>query len=146
MLIYIPLHRRTPHIQPSFLKFTLVAYLGLCFSACAVKQISVPTSLVQPTVPSQFKLLESVTLMATNVRSLILKPNTHWLEKGKIDQGDVFGTRDQVVIVNSFNVREAHIVINDGYVVGYYLPVEKSFVPVTPVKVMFEKMEISDEV
>ncbi|MEL7297535.1 MAG: hypothetical protein AAGJ86_07710 [Pseudomonadota bacterium] len=73
-------------------------------------------------------LQEPAVIRVTNAAKIELKANTVWNHIGQIDQGDVYRTCDQVVVVNSFDVFEAAIVVSESNLVGFYLPIEKSFV------------------
>ncbi len=46
-----------------------------------------------------------------------------------MSQGDVYKTRDQVLTVEASNVQEAYIVVESGRLVGFYMPVERTFSP-----------------
>ena len=59
----------------------------------------------------------------------LLKKGTTWRYVGTIASGDVFATRDQVLTVEASNIHEAYIVVSDGKLVGFFLPVEKTFSP-----------------
>ncbi|MCW5553224.1 MAG: hypothetical protein KIS67_13825 [Verrucomicrobiae bacterium] len=61
----------------------------------------------------------------------VLKAGTHWRQVGRLTEGDVFATSDQIVMVEASNMYEAHLVVTDGWLKGFYLPVERSFVAVT---------------
>jgi hypothetical protein len=61
-----------------------------------------------------------------------LKQGTTWHEVGQIAQGDVYTTRDQVVMVEASNLHEAQLVVADGKIVGFYLPVEHTFTAAQP--------------
>ena len=91
--------------------------------------------------PSRYRLLESVELEAPRTADLTLRADTQWFHVGTISHGRVYDTNDQVVIVNSFNVYEAAIVVKDGVVVGYYPKVAKAFVATDPVAIEFVKVE-----
>ena len=82
---------------------------------------------------SVFVLDEAVSIKASNAKASALKAGTTWKQVGTIEQGVVYRTKDQVVIVNSFDVHEAYIVVRDARVVGYYLPVERAYIAVEPV-------------
>ena len=59
---------------------------------------------------------------------------------GTIPQGDVFRTGDQIVTVEASNTFEAMVVLRDNTLVGFYLPVEHSFVAATePVKLPIQQ-------
>ena len=59
----------------------------------------------------------------------VLSAGTRWRCVGRVQQGDVFTTSDQVLTVEASNVQEAYIVIESRNLVGFYLPVEKTFSP-----------------
>jgi len=115
--------------------------LVLLLSACSATQVRLDTQLQPTNSPALYQLQSTVKIKASNATPSTLKENTTWSKVGAIEQGIVYKTKDQVVIVNSFDVHEGYIVVNDGKVVGYYLPVEKSFVAVTPKPISLEKME-----
>ena len=57
----------------------------------------------------------------------VLKKGTRWRYVGRLAQGDVFTTSDQVLTVEASNIHEAYIVVQSRKLVGFYLPVERSF-------------------
>jgi hypothetical protein len=66
--------------------------------------------------------------------STALKKGSTWRQVGRIKEGDVIRTRDQVVTVEASNIYEANPVIDHGNVVGFYLVVENTFTPADPPK------------
>jgi hypothetical protein len=61
-----------------------------------------------------------------------LRQGTNWRQVGKIKEGDVLKTTDQIVTVEASNLFEAYPVVERGSVVGFFLPVENSFTPADP--------------
>lgn len=61
-----------------------------------------------------------------------LRAGNRWQQVGRIEQGTVFITKDQIVTVEDSNMYEAQLVVADGVITGFYLPVEKTFVAVSP--------------
>lgn len=57
-----------------------------------------------------------------------LRHGTRWQLAGRIPQGDVYRSSDQVVTVEASNIYEAMVVLQGDKLVGFYLPVERSFV------------------
>jgi hypothetical protein len=109
-------------------------------SSCSVQQTKLQSNLIASADPTAVYVLEKQTVIkADNAANTTLRSGTTWLHVGSIEEGDVFKTRDQVVVVNSFNVQEAYIVVQEGKVVGYYLPVEKTFVKSKPVSIKLSK-------
>ncbi len=106
----------------------LVAFVISSLVACSANQVRLEAQLSPSANSGQYILKQSVIVQAPNARPSTLKADTTWLEVGSIEQGTVYRSKDQNVIVNSFNVHEGYIVLNGSKVVGYYLPVEKTFV------------------
>ena len=109
-------------------------------TSCAVKQTPLQSELIQSEESSSaFVLQEAVTMKANNSARTRLRAGTVWLKVGTIEQGTVYRTRDQVVILNSFDVHEAFIVVKDNEAAGYYLPGKKTFVKSKPVSITLVK-------
>lgn len=60
-----------------------------------------------------------------------LRQDTRWDFIGTIHEGDIYKSRDQVLTVECSNIHEAYMVVLDGSMVGFYLPVEKGFVKIS---------------
>lgn len=128
----------------------LLRILILCsialLSSCSVTQIQPETRLKAALDSSaRYKLDSSVTIKASRAADTQLRADTTWYEVGRLDEGVVYRTKDQVVIVNSFNVHEGYIVVRGDQVTGYYLPIEKTFVQSQPADISLTKMEHNDE-
>jgi hypothetical protein len=59
----------------------------------------------------------------------VLRKGTRWEPVGRIAEGDVYRTRDQVLTVEASHVYEAYVVVTSGKLVGFYLPVQRTFSP-----------------
>ena len=79
-----------------------------------------------------FRLDRTTEIPLSTGYSTTLRQGTRWELIGRLSQGEVYRTRDQVVTVEGAHIHEAYIVVNDKSVVGFYLPVERTFSPVTP--------------
>jgi len=126
-------------------KILVACFLMACaFISCAAKQVMLQSQLTMNLDGANivFELKEDITIKASNAKPTTLKSGTHWINVGMIEQGTVYKTKDQVVIVNSFNVHEGYIVVTQDNVVGYYLPVEKTFVETKPVIIKLSKKAI----
>jgi hypothetical protein len=106
-------------------------------TACSITQIPVTERITVHDNPSSVILHAPVVIELDHAKPVRLRAKTSWDRIGEIPQGTVFSTADQVVVVESFNTRQAYIVVSEGRVVGYFLPVENSFVKVAPVEIMF---------
>jgi hypothetical protein len=117
-----------------YLHIVIAAVLA---TACSITQVPVTERITVHDNPSSVILHTPVVIELDHAKPVRLRAKTSWDRIGEIPQGTVYSTADQVVVVESFNTRQAYIVVNDGRVVGYFLPVENSFVKVAPVKIMF---------
>jgi len=77
----------------------------------------------------QFTLSEDTKVDAGPGYSRVLKSGTRWECVGVISQGKVYKTKDQILTVEASNIFEANLVVNNQQLIGYYLPVERSFSP-----------------
>ena len=118
------------------MKLICYAIAVLMVGGCAAQMVALPTPMTVTEVSDGvYRLDQSVTMKAENAQPLVLREGTTWRQIGVIEQGNVFDTKDQVVIVNAFDVHEAAVVTKDGTVRGFYLKVEKTFVAVEPVPI-----------
>lgn len=76
-----------------------------------------------------FVLEEDVPLSLPYGYRRLLKRGTRWTCIGAIAAGDVYETKDQVLTVEASNIHEAYIVVSGGKLVGFYLPVERTYSP-----------------
>ena len=60
-----------------------------------------------------------------------LKSGTKWHYVGQISYGDIYKTKDQILTIEGSNIYEAFIVVSEEQLVGFYLPVEQSFSPLS---------------
>ena len=103
--------------------------LGACaFDIAHIKQIPVELK-TDSTESEQFSLIEDVKVNVGTGYSRTLKSGTRWKCVGKIPQGNVYKTKDQILTVEASNIFEADIVVVDEQLIGFYLPVEGTFYP-----------------
>jgi hypothetical protein len=104
--------------------------VGIALSACAIPVKQVPlTSPITRAEGKSFTLNEEVAVGIGTGYGRTLRAGTKWNLFGSIAPGDVYRSPDQVLTVEGYNVHEAYIVVSDHQLVGFYLPVEKSFTP-----------------
>ncbi|MCH9694339.1 MAG: hypothetical protein K0U72_07505 [Gammaproteobacteria bacterium] len=113
--------------------------------ACSAQQIKTLAPLDTNTASDlPMVLTDAVVLKAKNAKETNLRAGTRWMRVGSIEQGDVYDSNDQVVIVNSFDVHEASLVVSDGMAVGYFLNVEETFVEAKPVKISLQAKGVGE--
>jgi hypothetical protein len=107
------------------------AWIALCImSACAdIRGESVKLSpLVDATTPASITFARNVDIQLSTGYNRTLRQGTVWVAAGSIAQGEVYKPRDTVFSVEGTNVHDAYLVLSDGKLVGYYLPVERSYI------------------
>lgn len=78
-----------------------------------------------------FRLGKEVQISLDTGYSRKLKDGVRWNYVGVIPAGKVFRTNDQILTVEGSNIFEAYIVVSSGKLVGFYLPVQKAFSPIS---------------
>jgi len=58
-----------------------------------------------------------------------IRAGTEFVDAGGIAQGDILKPTNATFTVEGAHMHEAYLVVNTGRIVGFYLPVEKSFSP-----------------
>jgi len=104
---------------------------GCAFDVIHVQQV--PASLEAITSPApEWTLSQDTNVRLREGFATLLKAGTTWRAIGRIPQGDVFRTNDQIVTVEASNVYEAALVLKADVVVGFYLMVERTFTAADP--------------
>jgi hypothetical protein len=123
---------------PAALLLAGLLLLGGCAFNLVILQRS-PAQLVAAPSSTQSWMLTTVaqaTLNAGWVKPL--RPGTSWQRIGTIAEGDVLRTKDQLVTIEASNSFQADIVVHDGKLVGFYLPVDHAFTAcATPIPIDF---------
>ncbi len=87
-----------------------------------------------------FRLAEAVPVDFSTGFRRTLKKGTHWRRVGTLPEGEVFEPIDSVFTVEGRHIREAYLVTDDGVLIGFFLPVEDAFVPLSnPVSLHISK-------
>ena len=60
-----------------------------------------------------------------------LRKGTKWEPIGRVAEGIVYRSRDQTLTVECSNIFEAYLVVAGERLIGFYLPVEKAFSPLS---------------
>ena len=104
---------------------------GCAFDISHVRRV--PTSFEPATTSGPgWILLENRSIGVGSGFPTRLKAQTRWSLSGRVPEGDVYRTRDQIVTVEASSIFEAMPVMRQRKLVGFYLPGERSLVPVDP--------------
>ena len=133
------------------MKIEWFLFLALCFSlvlnACAfdVMRVELIPAQLKSDVScgKEFVLTEDIKVSVGSGYTRTLKKGTRWNCVGKISQGVVYKTKDQVLTIEASNVYEANIVVSDQKLVGYFLPVEDSFSPLDKPEILIMEKTVT---
>lgn len=98
-----------------------------------------PASLVMENVePGRvYTLAEEVDVSSSSGYRRTLPRASRWESRGRVPAGQVFRRIDGILTIEGAHMHEAYLVIADGKVVGFFLPVERAFSPSTPTPIAF---------
>jgi hypothetical protein len=84
------------------------------------------------------ELTESVLLEPSTGYTRVLASGSRWREAGRIPEGNVYRPVNGVLTAEGKHVHEAYLVLDGGRVVGFYLPVEQSFMALPPKPINYQ--------
>jgi hypothetical protein len=128
--------------MPPISKRLFIHTLSLTTALLAACAAAVPTQPVIDFVPraesvgapQAIRMHQSVTLKLTTGYSRTLAANSVWRVVGRIAQGDIYRPVDSVFTLEGRDVHEAYLVLSGAMLVGFYLPGESNYSPLsTPV-------------
>ncbi|MFP3754400.1 hypothetical protein [Cupriavidus sp. SIMBA_020] len=124
-------------------KFALMASLGL--AACAPMIPASPAHLVlsQPsTATNRIQFQSEVSIKLDTGYTRTLRDKSIWSRIGQVPQGDVYRPVGTVFTIEGRQVHEAYLVVKDRQLVGFYLPGEDQYSPLsTAVPLTFGEVE-----
>jgi hypothetical protein len=103
-------------------------------AACASEINRFPTQFTPSTKHGgPFLVIESETdITPSTGYTRTLKAGSKWKRVGRIPEGEVYQIEDDVFMLEGKHMHEAYCVISQNQLVGFFLPVETAFVPVSP--------------
>jgi hypothetical protein len=115
-----------------------------CFSllgGCAFEVVRSPVN-ITPVKGSEFVLTQPAYLVLDSGYQRTINSGTTFLEVGTTQYGVVLKPLNTSFTIEGAHMHEAYPVIQNGTVTGFYLPVEKSFSPLTkPIAISIEKVK-----
>lgn len=115
-----------------------VAWLG-GIGGCASEVVRSPVSLSATGGAQTLRLSSPAQIVLDSGYERRLAAGTVLVDFGRVPQGQVFKPLNTVLTVEGAHSHEAYPVVHQNSVVGFYLPVEKAFSPLSrPVPLAFE--------
>ncbi len=112
---------------------TVLSLLG-CASDLPRTAASLDAVAASDPLPQRITITASVTVVPPSMYKREIRAGSQWRLVGRVAQGAVYRPIETVFTVESAHVHEAYLVIDGRTLVGAYLPVERAFVRVEPVK------------
>ena len=113
-----------------FFAFAPITIAGCAFDIVHVKQVPVQFENAN-TIKPGFELKDEVEVNLGTGYSRRLKKGTKWHYVSCIPYGDIFKTNDQILTVEGSNIFEAFIVVSGDNLVGFFLPVQQTYTPLS---------------
>lgn len=124
-----------------FKTMTALIVLGFVLGGCAQRIVQTPADLdsARPANAAAAVVADADTQIRSSVGvARTVARGTVWDYAGRIGEGIVYIPRDTVLTVEGADVSEAYLVLRDAQIVGFYLPVQGTFSPVSePVPAQF---------
>jgi len=102
-------------------------------TGCASEVVRYPTELIDAKLPQRqlYVASQSASIRLDSRYQRTIGAGTEFVEVGVIKQGTVLKPRNSVLTVEGAHIHEAYPVIQNSRIVGFYLPVEKAFSPLS---------------
>jgi hypothetical protein len=98
---------------------------------CAAEVVRHPSALTPVAAPARFVLTERTEFRLDSGYTRTIAAGTKLVEAGTIEQGRVLKPIATGLTVEGRYMHEAYPVVRSGRLVGFYLPVEKAFSPLS---------------
>ncbi|QKS31081.1 MAG: hypothetical protein HT579_20435 [Candidatus Accumulibacter similis] len=109
----------------------LLMALGLGGCASEVTRHPVDLSRARQPPDKSFVASQTVMLRLDSGYDRSIRAGTEFVDVGGIAQGDILKPTNANFTVEGAHMHEAYLVVKMGRIVGFYLPVEKSFSPLS---------------
>lgn len=119
---------------PRLTRRLAMACLALLLCACSTAVRHAPVALVAaaPDAPRAIlKVAAPVVVTLDTSYKRKVAEGSSWLRAGRIAQGEVFRPHQGVFTVEGAHIHEAYLVVDQTRLVGFYLPAERAFSPLS---------------
>lgn len=104
----------------------------LAAGACAPEVVRENTAMIPSTEPGSVMTLAADVPIRVTWYDRVLEKGSQWKKVGRVPAGDVYRKLNGVLTIEGAHVHEAYIVERHGLLVGFYLPGEHAFSPISP--------------
>lgn len=123
--------------------FSIVAVVSMAACAPMIPASPAHLALSQPsTVTNRIQFQSEVSIKLDTGYTRTLRDKSIWSRIGQVPQGDVYRPVGTVFTIEGRQVHEAYLVVKDRQLVGFYLPGEDQYSPLsTAVPLTFGEVE-----
>lgn len=110
------------------------ATLSLFLIACASEVYRLPIEFTRASTENEplMVVTRPVEVTPSTGYSRVLKAGSRWKYVGRVPQGKVYAIQDDVFLLEGKHMHEAQCVVGtNSSLVGFYLPVEQAFAPLS---------------
>ncbi|WP_410170666.1 hypothetical protein [Cupriavidus nantongensis] len=119
---------------PKFLGYGFAAGSCLALAACAPMVATSPSTIeaTQPNTASRrIQILTPTAIKLDTGYSRTLPDKSVWSKAGRVPQGDVYRPVGTIFTIEGRQVHEAYLIIHNQTLVGFYLPGEQNYSPLS---------------
>lgn len=109
--------------------------LAAMLAACAAPVRVTPAALAMlPSPVADIVIGRDLPILLSTGYTRTLPAGTRWRAVGSVPQGTVYRPLDTVFVIEGRNFHEAYLVVRGDELHGFYLPGERNFSPLSPVR------------
>ena len=109
-------------------------------AACAAEVVRRPAQLESSSPGARLATKDRKAFTLDSGYERVIEAGTEFMELGRIREGRVLKPLGTVITIEGAHMHEAYPVESDGRLVGFYLPVERAFSPLSrPVDLALER-------
>jgi hypothetical protein len=114
--------------------------VSVLLCACAAEVTRHPADITLRNDGTSYVVLQPAALLLDSGYTRTIPSGMKFVNAGQVREGMVLRPQDSVFTIEGRNQHEAYPVVDNGRVVGFYLPVEKAFSPLSrPVALTLER-------
>ena len=106
----------------------LLSFLFLCGCASQVVTETTQLPVYQESQPAKFiQIADEAWVSSSAGYPRVITKGSKWEYVGLITKGNVYKPIGHIFTIEGYHVHEAYLVVSDKRLIGFYLPVEKTF-------------------
>jgi len=120
-----------PKIPNAIVQASILS-LAVLLAACAVQYAPADLRAAPSGISGQRSLAVPLSVQLRTGYTRELRTGSQWRPVGAIAEGTVYRPVNDVLTLEGAHIHEAYLVVRDDSLVGFYLPAERGFSPLTP--------------